>query len=150
VGPSQAETGDPSTPARQVLQVRFLSGDQAVLPATVKDRRVNGILDIGSPITCVSSELLASLVPAHKIRPLHVEGLDAQVAEGLPFAIGRRTFVPPQTMALPFIGREASRTLGTHVDVMFGWDVFKQVRAITIDYPTNHIIFEWVAAPPGP
>jgi tetratricopeptide (TPR) repeat protein len=150
VGPSQAETGDPSTPERQVLEVRFLSGDQAVLPATVKDRRVNGILDIGSPITCVSSELLASLVPAQQIRPLHLEGLDAQVADGLPFAIGRRTFVPPQTMALPFIGREASRTLGTHVDVMFGWDVFKQVRAVTIDYPTNKIIFDWVAAPPGP
>jgi hypothetical protein len=150
VGPSQAETGDPSTPERQVLEVRFLSGDQAVLPATVKDRRVNGILDIGSPITCVSSELLASLVPAQQIRPLHLEGLDAQVADGLPFAIGRRTFVPPQTMALPFIGREASRTLGTHVDVMFGWDVFKQVRAVTVDYPTYKIIVDWVAAPPGP
>ncbi len=139
--PSGSATG--STLLRSPLEVRFLSGDQPIVRVQLKDVTVNAIFDIGTPVSCFSTHQMTALKPASAIREADFGDIRAKISTRIPFRIARRTFAQGQTYALPFIDKETSSGVGMQVDMLLGWDVFKEMRRFTIDAPARKIIIDW-------
>ncbi len=139
--PSGAPTE--STLLRSPLEVRFLSGDQPIVRVKLKDVTVNAIFDIGTPVSCFSTHQMTALKAASAIREADFGEIRAKISTRIPFRIARRTFAQGRTYALPFIDKETSSGVGMQVDMLLGWDVFKEMRQFTIDAPARKIIIDW-------
>ncbi len=132
-----------STRLRSPLEVRFLSGDQPIVRVQLKDVTVNAIFDIGTPVSCFSTHQMTALKSASAIREADFGDIRAKISTRIPFRIARRTFAQGQTYALPFIDKETSSGVGMQVDMLLGWDVFKDMRRFTIDAPARKITIDW-------
>ncbi len=143
-----------STRLRSPLEVRFLSGDQPIVRIQLKDVTVNAIFDIGTPVSCFSTYQMTALKAASAISEADFGDIRAKISTRIPFRIARRTFAQGRTYALPFIDKETSSGVGMQVDMLLGWDVFKEMRRFTIDAPARKIIIDWrpprkLPPPPG-
>ena len=98
---------------------------------------------MGSPLSCFADDSLRRIMPANEIRESRVGDYDAKVAGAFSFQIGQRTFRRKQAVALPFIGSDTSRLVGVQVDMVLGWDIFKEMSAFAIDVPAHQIVIEW-------
>ena len=134
----------PADPLRTPLTIRFLSGDQPLIPVQLKDETVNAIFDIGSPVSCFSTQQMSALQAPTAIRQQRFGDIQASVSTRIPFRIGRRTFAQAQTIALPFIEHQTSSALGVQIDMLLGWDVFKEMRRFTVDTPARKITIDWL------
>ncbi len=132
-----------STVLRSPLEVRFLSGDQPIVRVQLKDVTVNAIFDIGTPVSCFSTHQMTALKAASAIREENFGDIRAKISTRIPFRIARRTFAQGRTYALPFIDKETSSGVGMQVDMLLGWDVFKEMRRFTLDAPARTIIIDW-------
>jgi hypothetical protein len=132
-----------STLLRSPLEVRFLSGDQPIVRIQLEDVTVNAIFDIGTPVSCFSTHQMTALKAASAIREASFGDIRAKISTRIPFRIARRTFAQGRTYALPFIDKETSSGVGMQVDMLLGWDVFKEMRRFTIDAPARKIIIDW-------
>jgi tetratricopeptide (TPR) repeat protein len=132
-----------STRLRSPLEVRFLSGDQPIVRVKLRDVTVNAIFDIGTPVSCFSTYQMTALKAASAIRDAQFGEIRAKISTRIPFRIARRTFEQGRTYALPFIDKETSSGVGMQVDMLLGWDVFKEMRRFTIDAPARKIIIDW-------
>ncbi len=132
-----------STLLRSPLEVRFLSGDQPIVRVQLEDVTVNAIFDIGTPVSCFSTHQMTALKAASAIREADFGDIRAKISTRIPFRIARRTFAQGRTYALPFIDKETSSGVGMQVDMLLGWDVFKEMRQFTIDAPARKIIIDW-------
>lgn len=132
-----------STLLRSPLEVRFLSGDQPIVRVQLKDVTVNAIFDIGTPVSCFSTYQMTALKAPSAIREENFGDIRAKISTRIPFRIARRTFAQGRTYALPFIDKETSSGVGMQVDMLLGWDVFRQMRRFTLDAPARKIIIDW-------
>ena len=142
-----------STRLRSPLEVRFLSGDQPIVRVKLRDVTVNAIFDIGTPVSCFSTYQMTALKAASAIREASFGDIRAKISTRIPFRIARRTFAQARTYALPFIDKETSSGVGMQVDMLLGWDVFKDMRRFTIDAPARKITIDWrppCDPPPAP
>ncbi len=145
------ESAKPSDQLHTPLEVRFLSGDQPIVQVQLKDATVNGIFDIGTPVSCFSTLQMTALQKPSAIRDASFGDIQAKVSTRIPFRIGRRTFAQAHTISLPFIDNQTSSAIGMQVDLLLGWDVFKQMRRFTLDAPARKIIIDWLPPrKPGP
>ncbi len=134
----------PSTAGHTPLKVRFISGDQALLRVQLEDRTVNGVFDMGTPVTGFSTRLLEELAGAEQIAALPLGDVDGTVTQrAIPFRLGRRAFAQARAVGLPFIGGATSSDLGLQIDVILGWNVFRQMRRLTVQARTNDVIIDW-------
>jgi tetratricopeptide (TPR) repeat protein len=129
---------------RDIIDTRFVSGDQAVVVVTVEDQRVNAIIDIGTPTTCFSTPIVRGLRRRSEISERNIGGLSALVTSGLAVKIGRRTIKSPGAIALEFVGGQTSSQVGTQLGVILGWDLFKHVRKLGVDSQANQLIIDWL------
>ena len=121
----------PSDQLHTPLELRFLGGDQPIVRVQLQDTKINGVFDIGSPVSCFSDGQMSALQDPSAIRETTFGDIRGRVAGRIPFRIGRRTFAHAQTIALPFIENQTSSAVGTQIDMILGWDVFKQMRRFT-------------------
>lgn len=144
VGASRVEQpGQPRGSTHLVVGARYLSGDRAMIPVLVDEHVLSGVFEMGSPLSCFADESLRRIMPASEIRESRVGVYDAKVAGAVSFQIGKQTFRRKQAVALPFIGSDTSRLLGVQIDMVLGWDIFKEMSTFAIDVPANQIVIEW-------
>ncbi len=138
---AESRAATPSAdPLHAGLAVRFISGDQALVPLLIKNQRVNAILVFGSPVTCFSENLLTRHFNPSQLADSDVGGKRAKIGPGLPFSIAQRRIEQPGSIGLPFITEETSHLMGVRVDAVLGWDVFSNVRRLSLDVGSSSIV----------
>ncbi|MCG3137402.1 MAG: hypothetical protein HJJLKODD_01246 [Phycisphaerae bacterium] len=141
--PTRPSDDSPLPSGYDQMKVRFIDGYQLLLPVQVQDQLINALIDMGTPLSCFSTQLLSALKKPEDIGDTLLGETPAKVSSSLSFKLGRREFTSDPAVALPFIGGLTSSEIGTQIDLVLGWNALAQMAVLVIDQPAGEVLIKW-------
>jgi predicted aspartyl protease len=147
VGPSSdpSASGDPA-------ELRLIGDAKLFVLVTMEGKPAVAMLDSGADAVAMSPQSWRELFPDRELKVFATgamgvgQGNATQVSlgPGVSVAIGERKFQKFGGIGLDVLDRMLSPILGVQMDLLLGMPVFRDMRSLTVDFPTARMWIDWL------
>lgn len=134
------------------METRIIGDAKILSLITIQGQPGVALLDTGASAVAVSPRRMEqwfdedSLLKVENVGGIGVgsgEGMSAALSPPLDFEFAGRKSGKFNGLGLDVLDRTLSPILGTHIDLLIGMPVFREMKRMTVDYPSCRVWVEW-------
>lgn len=134
------------------METRIIGDAKILSLITIQGQAGVALLDTGASAVAVSPRRMeqwfdeSSLLKVENVGGIGVgsgEGMSASLSPPLNFELAGRKSGQFNGLGLDVLDRTLSPILGTHIDLLVGMPVFREMKRMTVDYPSCRVWIEW-------
>jgi predicted aspartyl protease len=135
-------------------ELRLVGDAKLLTPITLEGQPATALLDTGADSTVLSPTRLRQLFPDQKLMEFDSgvgigvgtgESASVKIGKGVDVKLGGRAFPDYSGIGLDVLDTLLGPIIGVQCDMIAGMSVFREMRAITIDFRTGKMWIDWLA-----